>query len=221
MKSWKSRCLAGFSAILCMFFFSFSALAGTPHANDGYECDHHYRTFGDKMMNYGVGNYGRNRRYFWMSGFDSKYQGYIRNAVSKWVNTTSAVGVTTSISIRETTNQSSALFEFVNAYLGTNTLGRTSFYMYSERIYLTSDGALPQNYGWTRCEISVTTLESHYGANNGAAQKEATIAHELGHGMGLSHQNYRKASIMCQTGWGRTATRADATDCRTINHIYG
>lgn len=156
-----------------------------------------------------------------MSGFDSKYQGYVRSAVAKWVNTTSYPGVTTSISIRETTDRPKALFEFVNCFLGDGILGMTSFYMYSTQINLNSDGALPQNYGWTRCEISVPELEYYYGANSGAAHKEGTIAHELGHGMGLSHQNYRPASIMCQTGSGRTATRADATDCQTINHIYG
>ncbi|MGI6005055.1 MAG: matrixin family metalloprotease [Christensenellales bacterium] len=53
------------------------------------------------------------------------------------------------------------------------------------------------------------------------AQRQATIAHELGHGMGLSHYNTWPASIMCQYVYGRTATRTNATDCGAINHIYG
>ncbi|HIW74810.1 MAG TPA: matrixin family metalloprotease [Firmicutes bacterium] len=211
----KRRASALITAVFCAIAFCMGAAA------DGYECVHGYRTFGDKVMNYGVGNYGNNRRYFWMGGFDSFYARYIRNAVEKWVNTTDAVGVTTSISIRETSVRENALFEFVNRDLGLGVLGMTSFYMYDERVPLNSEGALTANYGWARCDISVPELNGSGTSSQNGSQKESTIAHELGHAMGLSHQNNRRASIMCQTGYGRTAVRADRTDLLTINHLYG
>jgi hypothetical protein len=203
---------------LTIITFEFMILTSNVYA-DGYVCDHGYHTFGDYHMSYGVGDYGKNRRYYYESGFDSTYSTYIANAVSEWVHTSSeGPGVKTSISIRKTTTKKSALFEFSNEYLGKGILGETKFYLYQDELSFDSYGALTKNYGWAQCLISVSELDSN---NITAAQKQATIAHELGHAMGLSHQNTRPASIMCQTGYGRTATRADATDCNTINHIYG
>ena len=209
-------------SIICVVVLWIVSVVPVSAANpDGYICRHGYHTFGDYKMNYGVGEYGNNRRYFWMTGFNSTYQTYIRNAVDEWVHTTdSGPRVTTSISIRETTVKQNALFEFHNKFHGTYTLGQTSFHMYDREISLNAQGALTENYGWAMMDICVSTLDNPSFAIS-AAQKKATISHELGHGMGLSHQNTRPASIMCQNQYGRYATRADAQDCRTINHIYG
>ncbi|KAF0092277.1 MAG: Matrixin [Fusobacteria bacterium] len=185
---------------------------------DGYICNHGYHTFGDHVMTGGVGNYGVNRRYFWMTGFDSNFNGYVRNAVSEWVNTSPGYpNITTSISIRETTNRSSAMFEFWNSVLPTGVLGQTKFYVYNTEITLTPAGELPQNYGWTKMLISSQNLY-YYGIS--ASQCKATISHELGHGMGLSHQNNNIYSIMCQASYNRIASRGSAIDCITINHLY-
>ncbi len=178
-----------------------------------------YHTFSDYHMGYGVGQYGKNTRYYYAKGFDSAHMKYIANAVSEWVYTSSGYPyVKTSISIKKTTTKSKAMFEIVNTNtLPYNVLGQTKFFLYQNEISLVN-GTLPKNYGWSRCLISVEAFERF---NKNADNRKATIAHELGHAMGLSHQNNRKASIMCQTAYGRTATRADATDCKTINHIYG
>lgn len=197
--------------------FAFLCLAVNVKA-DGYVCQHGYHTFGDYHMGFGVGDYGNNRRYYYESGFNSTYSKYIADAVSEWVHTSTGYPyVKTSISIRKTTNKKSAMFEFVQNYIASGVLGQTKFFLYQKEVPLNSSGALTKNYGWSQCTISVSESDKYLSA----AQKQATIAHELGHAMGLSHQNYRRESIMCQTAYGRTATRADATDCNTINHIYG
>ena len=180
------------------------------------KCQHGYYTFDDFKMGYGVGDYGKNRRYYYESGFNSTYSNYISDAVSEWVHTsTEGPHVKTSISIRKTTNKSLALFELVsdNA-LGTYVLGETKFYLYQEELPLIN-GTLTKNYGWSKIYLNVNLLNTIP-----AAQRKGTVAHEFGHAMGLSHQD-RIDSIMCQFGRGRKATRADATDCNTINHIYG
>jgi predicted Zn-dependent protease len=185
---------------------------------DGYVCAHNYHTFGDKKMTGGVGSYGNNKRYYWTYGLNNTFKGFAANAVSEWVNTSPGYPyVTTSISIRETTNRSAAMFEFVNATLPAGILGLTTFWVYSTQIYTNSVGALTQNYGWTQMLISTDNM-IYYGVP--ASKCKGTFAHELGHSMGLSHQNNNPYSIMCQDYYGRIVQRAEAIDCNAINHLY-
>lgn len=169
-------------------------------------------------MTGGVGNYGSNKRYYWTYGLNTTFKGLAANAVSEWVNTSPGYPyVSTSISIRETTNRSAAMFEFVNAILPAGILGMTTFWVYSNQIYLNSAGALPQNYGWTQMFISTDNM-----IYNGVPESKCkgAFAHELGHGMGLSHQNNNPYSIMFQDYYGRIVQRAEAIDCNSINHLY-
>lgn len=155
------------------------------------------------------GNYGYNRRYYWISNLDSNYSSYVNNAVDLWVNT----DIYTSISIRETSTQSDSSFDIYDEYLGSNVLGMTLFWRYSNEIDL-SNGALTQNYGWTQIKLNTNVL--NYQTNS---QKIATIEHEFGHAMGLSH-NQVGYSIMCQLGEGRYATSPCEDDLNAINHLY-
>jgi len=174
-------------------------------------CSHGNAVYSHHILSGGVGNYGSFRRYFYLVNLNDLYSGYARTAVTEWVNTTSGVGVTTSISIRETTTQSSSVFDLYNYNNShTSVLGYTEFYTYS-----TSRDPSTQNWGWSRIYLNGSVL-----AKTTAAQRRATIAHEFGHAMGLIHRNSAPTSIMCQLASGRTATRASASDCGNINHLY-
>lgn len=184
---------------------------------DGYVCGHGYHTFGDYTLNGGVGNYGYTNRYYWVSSsFSSTYVTYIQNSVKQWVNTTSDIGVSTPISIVKTSTKTSSVFDVYSTYLGATTLGRTDFWKSGAKLTLNSSGALTQNYGYTYIHVNPTALNSE-----SASQRQATVAHEFGHAMGLSHKNTVSTSIMCQNQGGfRTATRASASDLNAINHLY-
>lgn len=218
------------TSIACLMLaspFSANAVVSCGSDGDGYRCHYRssvgtpppmYHTLGDKVMNHGVGDYGSNRRYFWMDealNYDI-YHSPVSDAVSEWVYTTDSIGVTTSISIRETDTRSDAYFEVIaNNSLASNVLGRTVHYIYKDRVDTTMTGVLTDNYGWARVFLNANKLGSNYNTI------KATTAHEFGHAMGLSHQNCRYDSIMCQGLYGRTATRADKIDLQTINHLYG
>lgn len=123
------------SLLMIAFTIPSSAVVSCGSSSDGYRChtnstDHRmYHTLGDKKMNYGVGEYGSNHRYFYLSGFNSTFNGYARNSVKEWVYTTSSVGVTTSISIKETTTKSKAYFKIIcDNTLPYNVLGKTEFF---------------------------------------------------------------------------------------------
>ena len=74
---------------------------------------HRYHTFGDYTLNGGVGSYGSANRYYWIdaSAFSSSQISSIISAAQTWVYTSSAIGVTTPISIERTTTQSSSVFD--------------------------------------------------------------------------------------------------------------
>ena len=48
----------------------------------------------------------------------------------------------------------------------------------------------------------------------------ATLAHEMGHAFGLAHNNTNTNSIMCQTKYGRIATRVQQVDNNALNSLY-
>lgn len=47
-----------------------------------------------------------------------------------------------------------------------------------------------------------------------------TIIHEIGHAMGLNHQNNNVYSIMCQLGAGRIRHTVNYIDNYHINQLY-
>jgi hypothetical protein len=177
-------------------------------------CSHGFRTFNDYELNGGVGAYGGANRYYWISsGLSSAgYTGYVQQAVNEWVNTTTVPGVTTSISIAQTSVQANSSFDLYNTSLGGPT-GQTKFYIYSTQITDPST----QNWGWTELHLDCT---AHNNNSYSAGTRRGIVAHEFGHGMGLSHQPSLKTTSIMYNYDDRSMYRAATVDCNTINHLY-
>lgn len=130
------------------------------------------------------------------------------------------MGVATPISIVNTNTKSKSVFDIQPFFIGKGVLGLTKRYKDGSYLSPTLDGRLTKNYGYTY--IYINTLECTRLLSE--PQRKATIAHEFGHAMGLSHKNKVASSIMCQakSGFGvtRTATRAGKADLKAINHLY-
>ena len=47
-----------------------------------------------------------------------------------------------------------------------------------------------------------------------------TIVHEIGHTLGLAHNNSNPQSIMCQTGYGRSVQTVQKIDNTAVVNLY-
>ncbi|MFZ7121484.1 MAG: Matrixin, partial [Eubacteriaceae bacterium] len=114
-----------------------------------------YDTFNDHVLKGGVGNYGYNKRYFYIASSASGYTTYINYAMNDWIYTTSRLGITTPISWRRTYTQSSSVMDFhVTSRYDTGIFAATTFWRYS-----TQYNPYYSNWGWGKIEIE-TDLNS-------------------------------------------------------------
>ena len=96
---------------------------------------------------------------------------------------------------------------------GNNILGETQFLDSSEK------NVNPSVNDWYSATIILNdTVLRRNDISDAAAT--GTIAHEFGHGFGLSHNNTNKYSIMCQTGSGRQVQKVQKVDHDALNLLY-
>lgn len=174
------------------------------------------------MIN-GVGSWGAHNRFYWMNYTASTSCGdLVDKAVKTW-NFSQDSDCHTSISLLKTTVQDNAMFEvWLNDYQSTlgGSPGATEYYI-SGGVLLNNGGYPTQNWVWTKIKLNypVFRLESN-------TEKQATIAHEFGHAMGLAHcmdetgYVYDTDRIMCPSDQGRSVYYPKELDLLAINHLY-
>ena len=153
-------------------------------------------------LNGGVGNWGYNKRYYWNDSSASEISDTINAAYNSWIYTSHILE--TPISWRQTTTKSSGTVEFYTYSSSDNKNGYTSFWRYNTQVSPNS-----QNWGW--CII-------YYNTNYTGGQ--ATLAHEIGHTLGLNENNSNPDTVMCQMASGRRVSTPQLGDLQGINTKY-
>lgn len=182
-----------------------------------------YNTFG-YTLNGGVGNYGYSTRNYWVDSSASDYKTLISDAVSSWVYTTSRLGITTPISLKNTTTKSTSYFDVYLLELPGNSNTVAVTYMYVKNVgCINPDSSAPdQNWSWTEIHLNSNSF-STLSVDNSLTDdqnRQGTIAHEFGHAMGLAHSNNNTEVIMCQLKYGRKVYLPMADDLNGINSLY-
>jgi hypothetical protein len=171
-----------------------------------------YTTYNDHVLNGGVGNYGANDRYYYITSSASVHTTDITSAMYEWIHTTSRLGITTPICWLRTYTQSQSVMDI---YLG-------YYYDPALEIMAVTDFILNNvtcnpcvtNWNWGKIKLNTPLFNPLSDYN-----EKGTIAHEMGHLMGLAHTALTD-QIMCTLGAGRTVNACQDNDCAGINHLY-
>ncbi|WP_129688221.1 hypothetical protein [Gottfriedia acidiceleris] len=87
-----------------------------------------YNTYGHKLVN-GVGHYGQNRQYYFLDSSLGSEKQKFKDAMNKWIYGT----ITTPISFRETTTQSSSVIDVYKKTSVNNTVAAYTYFMYGNK----------------------------------------------------------------------------------------
>lgn len=179
------------------------ALSGTAWA---------FNTYNDHVLNGGVGNYGANPRYYYITNSALDHESDITSAMWDWIHTTSRLGITTPIYWARTSTQSYSVMDIYHNYYYDPSTGIVAATEQILNGYVIDPYATNWNWGKIKLNDPVFDNLSDY-------NEKGAVAHEMGHLMGLAHTSVTNR-IMCPLGWGRTVNACQADDANGINYLY-
>lgn len=150
-------------------------------------------------LNGGVGDYGNNTRYYYISNPGGVAQGYVGafdTAMTKWVNSNGGLTYTPISYAKTNIQKNSVLDVYYDNFGNTGYFGVTIYMLYQTQ--LVSDGAAPnQNWGWNKIKMNSyhdAGDQPFYVSSQGSVG-EHVASHEIGHCFGLAH-NSDSTSVM-------------------------
>lgn len=178
-----------------------------------------YCLFGNKLVG-GVGNSGKNTRYYWLSDSAQTYTSTINAAMYSWNHTATSPGVTTPIWFEPVGSKTYSVMDIYTSSVKIGAYGSTSFYSTS---YDNTSSIEPEESNWRWCQIYLYT-EYFSGTNlisSSGHTLQSTVAHEMGHVFGLDENNSNENTIMAQAkNRSESVVGPAKDDCRGINAIY-
>jgi hypothetical protein len=166
-----------------------------------------FTTYNDHVLNGGVGG-----RYYYITSSASGHTSDITGAMWDWIHTTERLGIYTPIYWTRTYTQSASVMDL---YYGTYFDPSTGIAAVTEQIL---NGAVISpylaNWNWGKIKLNTPLFDPLSDYN-----EKGTVAHEMGHLMGLGHTSMTD-QIMCTLGAGRTVNACQGNDCAGINYLY-
>lgn len=145
----------------------------------------------------------------------SSWEPYIIQGISGWMYT----GWDNPIYITAVSSNNGSNMDFYTndgSYWGVgNTVLAQTFHYNSSN---TSVSPYSYDWYWAKILINDTNFRADDFTND---QAKGTILHEMGHAMGLKHNNSNPNSIMCQTSADRAVQSVQYTDNAAIITLYG
>lgn len=171
-----------------------------------------FETFNSHKQIGGVGDYGNNTKYYYVTSSASNYSTAVDNAMYDWVHTTSRLGITTPISYRRTYTQSSSVMDVYAGYY--NAVPYNSFYAWAEQIVSGNVvGPKTSNWNWTKIKIN-----NNNSSGLTSSEKKGAVAHEMGHCFGLAHNLL--ASTLMYKYYDFSILSSQPDECNGINYLY-
>jgi len=198
VKCKRTTLLAAAAAIVVTLAFSGTAAA--------------YTTYNSHKLNGGVGNYGSNPRYYYVTYSASGHENDIDNAIYTWIYTTSRLGITTPIYWLQTSTMSASVMDFYCQYYydpDTGIIATTEHILNNQVI-----SPLTANWNWGKIKLNTPV----FGPLT-TFHEEGSCAHEIGHLMGLGHTSVTNR-VMATYESGRTVNACQADDANGINYLY-
>lgn len=159
----------------------------------------------------GVGTGSAGTRTYWCSAGASNYLSHITSGFSVWMSSCSKVSWT------KTTSKYDSKIELYSHTGIVGLRGVTYFYNTSGSKMTPSAGA---NYKWAEINLE----EAYFNGTASTVNKNATVAHELGHAFGLNHPSngsaYPNDLMTSSTYRNSGVSTPSAKDKSSINHLY-
>ena len=150
---------------------------------------------------------------YYVDSSASSYTSYINTGITRWTNG----GHSPSNFINMTAVSSNYATDV--DYYAKDMMDMFAVGALAETMYFTSSGgssAGANPYYYAEITINIDNI-----ADCTSYEKIGTMAHELGHALGLNENNSNPSRIMCQLGSGRTVNTVSAGEYAKVVEIYG